>query len=756
MEGGRALEDGVIKRDDAVFGAGELGELGALGEFAGGLDDERVVHEEQGLLGDGGLVAAAAGDVGAGEIELGEEFGRVTTVDEGVERAAGGEAFAAEADGLAADGGVEAAGDGEDGVVHLFEVEAADIGAPEEAVVGVLDGVGGVVGVGLLVGGAEDDEAVELFDGPAVLHEAGGKVVDQRGVAGRGGLVAEVVGRGDKAFAEVLLPDAVDEDAGGEGVGGAGDVAGEFEAAAALSIGGAVDRVGREDFKEAAGDDVGFVLGFAADEDGEVAGVAAVDEDFGAGRCAGVIGFEVAQLGLQHDLLAEDLLSFFRVDLAGAARGLKFLAEGGFFGGELCGLGRVVAVFGSVGDGEESGQVGDAGGLGATGKDAVEGIVILGRNGVEFVVVAAGAGDGEAEEGFGGDVDAVVNDVVGIAVELVAQGEEAHGSEDAAVAGGFFLGEGFAAEVLENELVGGELLGDEGGVGFVGVEGVDDVVSVGPGAGVAWVVAAFDLAFGVGEAGEVEPGAGGVFAVVGGGKEAVDDFGVGVGRGVGKKGLDFGFGGWEAGEVVGDAAEEGAAVGRGAGCHGGGFEVGEDKVVNGRAAPGGVLGGGHGRLDDGLEGPVVFGRGVVVGGGGGGGGGGGAAGFGHGRGGAGIGGAAANPFGEIGDDGVGEFAAFGGHAEVGVVVVDGLDEEAVVGLAGDDGGAAFATGQDADAGVKAEAGFEFIGLFAVAAVTLVGEDGADFGFEEYEVFRGDRRGRGRLRRPAGGEGDEKG
>ena len=105
------MVDGEIERGHAFLVALEIGEGGAVREFAGGLDDERAVHEEERLGGNDGFVAAAAGNIGAGEIELREEFGRVAAVDVGVDGAAGGEIFGAHADGFAAELGLEGAGD---------------------------------------------------------------------------------------------------------------------------------------------------------------------------------------------------------------------------------------------------------------------------------------------------------------------------------------------------------------------------------------------------------------------------------------------------------------------------------------------------------------------------------------------------------------------------------------------------------------------------------------------------------------------
>ena len=307
------------------------------------------------------------------------------------------------------------------------------------------------------------------------------------------------------------------------------------------------------------------------------------------------------------------------------------------------------------------------------------------------MVVATGAGGGEAEEGFRGDVDAVVDDVVGIAVEFVAEGKEAEGGENALIVGRFgggVLGFGFL-DGLGEEAVGGELFDDELVVGFVAVEGIDDVVAVSPGVGVAQVFAAFGVALGVGVAGDIEPVAAPAFTVGRGGKQAVDEGGVGgvgITERIGFEGDDLGFGGWEAGEVEGEAADQRAAIGSGVGAEAMVCEFGEDEVIDGVLDPRGVGGSGGGDcgLADGLERPVFFADAAVAGGGGTGLGGGGDAG---------IGGAAADPLGEVGDLGVSEFFALGGHLEFFVFVTDRGEKEAVRRLAGDDSRAGVAAGE---------------------------------------------------------------
>jgi len=46
-----------------------------------------------------------------------------------------------------------------------------------------------------------------------------------------------------------------------------------------------------------------------------------------------------------------------------------------------------------------------------TGQDAVKGIIVAGRNGIELVIVAAGAGNGEALKCLAQSIDLVIDDI---------------------------------------------------------------------------------------------------------------------------------------------------------------------------------------------------------------------------------------------------------------------------------------------------------------------------------------------------------
>ena len=121
----------------------------------------------------------------------------------------------------------------EDGVTNGFHVQAVlerEVGEEFIAGIGVNIGRGGA-GVGF----GEQDLAVEFLQAPAAGDEAGGELIEQFGMGGPVAHTTEIRGRADDAFAEMMLPDAVDDDAGGERV--IDDRVRQLGAAGALFIG---------------------------------------------------------------------------------------------------------------------------------------------------------------------------------------------------------------------------------------------------------------------------------------------------------------------------------------------------------------------------------------------------------------------------------------------------------------------------------------------------------------------------------------
>ena len=156
-------------------------------------------------------------------------------------------------------------------------------------------------------------------------------------------------------------------------------------------------------------------------------------------------------------------------------------------------------------------------------EDRPEAVVFALRNGVELVVVATGAVDGDAHRGGENLRDHVVEIVrAGGAPEHVALGLDL--TDEVPRAGGEEAGrrEKFRVWSLEvgglREHVSGDLFTEELVIGLVGVEGGDDVVAIAPGVGAELVAL---KAVGVRVVRNVQPMAGPALAVVRAGEQAV-------------------------------------------------------------------------------------------------------------------------------------------------------------------------------------------------------------------------------------------
>src|SRR5258708_6804157 len=116
--------------------------------------------------------------------------------------------------------------------------------------------------------------------------------------------------------------------------------------------------------------------------------------------------------------------------------------------------------------------------------------------------MTARAGNGQAQKSFGDHIDAVVEDVAHVAVEMVAERQETERSQRAAVRADVYF-------------VSGDLFDDELVERFVLVERVDDVVAIGPRVRINGTLAlAIELSLGVRVARDVEPVAAPAFAVM--------------------------------------------------------------------------------------------------------------------------------------------------------------------------------------------------------------------------------------------------
>ena len=149
------------------------------------------------------------------------------------------------------------------------------------------------------------------------------------------------------------------------------------------------------------------------------------------------------------------------------------------------------------------------------GENGLEAVVILLRDGIEFMIMALGAVDGETGKRADGVRDHVV------AVEVSGDFPVGFGLGHFGVADEIPRTGGDETQRLDavggagEEHVAGDLFLHETRVGFVGVEGAHDVVAVGPGVGAEFV---FVVAVGVAVVDDIEPVARPTFAVAGGGE----------------------------------------------------------------------------------------------------------------------------------------------------------------------------------------------------------------------------------------------
>ena len=332
------------------------------------------------------------------------------------------------------------------------------------------------------------------------------------------------------------------------------------------------------------------------------------------------------------------------------------------------------------------------------------------------MVVAARAGDGQAVERLRHHVNAVVDNVVAVAIEVVAHRDETQRGQRGAV-------------LVVRQAVGGELFADELVVRLVVVERLHHVVTVSPREGIGRrLLFLRRVADGVRVTRDIQPVPAPTLAVVRRGEEFVHELRVGGGGFVSDERFDFCGRGRQADEVEVEAADEHLFVGGTAGLEVFLLQLREDVVVHRVRGPSLVLHGGRRRELHGLEGPPYFAlAGVGV--------------FALGRAGAWVGRAHLDPRDEVGDLRVGELLALGRHLEVRVRVADGADERGLVRVAGDDSGAGIAALEHALAGVEREAALDFALGGAVALEALAGEDGANLVLEERGLVGGER-GRG--------------
>ncbi len=325
--------------------------------------------------------------------------------------------------------------------------------------------------------------------------QAQGEPVEQLGMGRRSTLRAEIVRCGAEPLAEGPLPNSVCRHAGGQGVRGVHDPPGEAQASTRGGAGVARRGRGRRRSgqcrEEAGGHFVPFPAWVSAHE-------------------------QARRRGLRRAVRVRQHVR--SADRLGGRPPLKLAVAGG----HVAGLER--------------------GG---------EGVVIRLGDGVELVVVAARAPDGEAQERRGGGVHQIVDPLVLVFHRIVglvvpsAESQEPGGDQGT-------LG-------AVREFVAGQLLQHEPIVGNIAVDAAHDPVAVLPGERLGGVAL---VAVGVGVSDQIEPMARLALGVGGARKQAIHHAFVGSGASVGQESREIFGGRREPREVVMDPSEHRASVGR--------------------------------------------------------------------------------------------------------------------------------------------------------------------------------------------------
>ena len=165
-------------------------------------------------------------------------------------------------------------------------------------------------------------------------------------------------------------------------------------------------------------------------------------------------------------------------------------------------------------------------------EDTCERIVVLLRDRIELVIVAAGAGNRQAQEATSQGVDAIVEFIgsgfsrVGI---LVVLGTESKVAECSEISQPF----GF----VDRHHIGSDLVFDKKVEGHVGIEGLNNPIAIPVPVGVRLDAERVRLILGVPR--HIEPVAAPSFPVSWRIQEPIDQLGKGVGVLIGKKGIDF-------------------------------------------------------------------------------------------------------------------------------------------------------------------------------------------------------------------------
>ena len=215
---GRALICQYIQPPDTLFRAGTGLDFGALGQVARLLNGEGAVHEKQGLLRHRRGEPLWTGRVRTGEIEGAEHTGEVLSLDKAVNGPAIRGEVVDDVHCVSAGGQIEIARQGKEGVAGFLEVESLAVHFPKQPVVRVQLRAAALALAALLIRAGKEDEPMQLLQGPPLIHEAGGEIIEQFRMCRRVGPQTKITRCADQARPEMMQPDAIDQHARGERV----------------------------------------------------------------------------------------------------------------------------------------------------------------------------------------------------------------------------------------------------------------------------------------------------------------------------------------------------------------------------------------------------------------------------------------------------------------------------------------------------------------------------------------------------------
>ena len=221
--------------------------------------DARAVEQGEGLGGNVGGIASAAGAAGHGRIEHSEKVVQAVADDFHIHTAARLRA----AHRFAVHGGIEVTCKGENAVANGFGIQTAHAEVAEELILRILHSGAGWRVIIPQESVRRDEEFDHVLDRAPAVNESPGQEIKQFGVGGEIAEPAKIIGGGDNAGAEHMMPDAVHHDAGGEGIGIAGQAVGKLQAAAA----GGLERGGVDAVKKVPGHRCAWLLVIAANEE---------------------------------------------------------------------------------------------------------------------------------------------------------------------------------------------------------------------------------------------------------------------------------------------------------------------------------------------------------------------------------------------------------------------------------------------------------------------------------------------------------